>query len=204
VATLHEPIAILLHAMTFAKPALGETAVIFGAGPIGLTALGVLKLSGVARVWMVEPLAHRRALARQLGAEVVVDPGAVDPVKEIWKETGNRGADIVLDCATRNDTINQSIRLARPTGRVGIIGVPEVIQPEIEFHILRKRELTFFATRRYNDTAPAALRLLTEHTAQFAPMLTHERGLHAGQQAFEMVAAYADGVGKAVLTPSAP
>ena len=50
----------------------GETAVVFGAGPIGLFTIAALKLAGAGRVWAVEPVAHRREMAKTIGADVVL------------------------------------------------------------------------------------------------------------------------------------
>jgi L-iditol 2-dehydrogenase len=199
--TLHEPLAIILHSFFFAKPKMGETAAVLGAGPIGLTTLAALKLAGVARVFVVEPLAHRRALALSLGADEVLDPAQGDVVQEIVRGTRNMGVDMAFDCVAKDDSINQSIRMARPAGRAIITGVPSEIKPAIEFHTLRKKEVEFHTVRRYNDTAPQALRLLSENVGRFAPMLTHERGLDQVQATFEMIEAYSDSVGKAVLLP---
>src|SRR5215467_7332995 len=66
---LAEPLAVVLHSMQFAAPRPGDTAVVFGAGPIGLLTIAVLKLSGVTRIWSVEPVAARRELARTSGAD---------------------------------------------------------------------------------------------------------------------------------------
>lgn len=200
-ATLHEPLAIILHSFFFARPRLGETAAVLGAGPIGLTTVAALKLAGAARVFVVEPLAHRRDLALALGADAVLDPTQVDPVREIVREAGGRGVDMTFDCAAKDDTINQSIGMTRPAGRTIITGVPSVLKPAIEFHTMRTKELEFYTVRRYNDTAPQALRLLSANLSRFAPMITHQSPLEAVQRTFETFEAYADGIGKAVLTP---
>src|SRR5262245_26352189 len=72
--TLFEPLAIVLHSMKFADPRPGDTALVFGAGPIGLLTLAVLKMSGAGRTWVVEPVEHRRELALKMGADAVIDP----------------------------------------------------------------------------------------------------------------------------------
>jgi L-iditol 2-dehydrogenase len=198
--TLHEPLAIILHSMAFGQPRLGETAVVIGAGPIGLTTVAVLRLNGLARIWVVEPVAHRREMALTLGADVALDPGQGDVVREILRDSRG-GTDMVFDCATKDDTINQSLRLCRPAGRAVITGVPSDQKPALEFHQIRKKELGFFAVRRCNHEVPAALRLLSAHPRAFTPMITHRRPLARIQPAFETLEAYADGIGKAVLLP---
>ena len=201
-ATLYEPISIILHSMRFAQVNVGDMAVVFGAGPIGLTTIGALKLAGTSRIWAVEPLPHRHDLARYMGANAVLNPHDVDPVKEILRETGNRGVDLSIDCATRDDTINQCLNLTRSAGRVVITGMPAEVRYPIEFHTLRKKEISFFTVRRSNHNGPGALRLLSERTALFAPMITHQRPISDIQPTFEMIERYDDNVAKVVICPA--
>ena len=63
IATLVEPLAVALHSMRFAAMGMGETAAVFGAGPIGLLTVACLRAAGASRIWVVEPVAHRREMA---------------------------------------------------------------------------------------------------------------------------------------------
>src|SRR5258708_35803755 len=62
-----EPLPVIVHSMQFAAPQPGDTAVVFGAGPIGLLTIAMLKLSGVSRLWSVEPQMHPREIALAVG-----------------------------------------------------------------------------------------------------------------------------------------
>lgn len=200
-ATLFEPLSIILHSFRFGDPRLGETAAVFGAGPIGLSTIAALRLTGARRIWCVEPVAHRRAMALHLGADAAINPAETDPVKEIWRESGNLGVDAAFDCATKDDTINQSLYVTRPGGRIVITGVPSEVRVPLDFAHLRRREQTFFPVRRANHTSGRALKLLAEHSRRFAPMLTHRMRLDEIQRAFEMLEKYEDNVCKTVLYP---
>ena len=197
---LAEPLAVVLHSMQFAAPRPGDTAAVFGAGPIGLLTIAMLKLSGVRRVWSVEPVAHRRELARALGADAVIDTAAVDPPLEILRDTANRGVDVAIDCAGKEDSINQCIQAARHAGRVVVTGIPSDDYVRLALHLLRRKELAFYSVRRSNHDSEAALRLLAAHSKLFAPILTHDRPLAGIQPAFELCEQYADGVGKLTIT----
>jgi len=148
----------------------------------------------------VEPVAHRRELARAMGADVALDPVQGDPVREILKDTAQRGVDVAIDCAALGDTINQCVRAARNAGRVVVTGIPSQDHISLAFHIMRRKELAFYNVRRSNHDAGAALRLLAAEPGRFAPLLTHQRPLAEIQQAFETIEKYADGVGKLTLT----
>jgi L-iditol 2-dehydrogenase len=200
-ATLFEPVSIILHSFRFGDPKLGETAAVFGAGPIGLSTIAALRLAGLRRIWCVEPIAHRREMAIRLGADAAIDPREADPVKEIWRDSGNEGVDVTFDCATKEDTVNQSLYVTRPGGRVVITGLPSQIRIELDFAHLRRREQSFFPVRRANHTSERALKLLEEHGRRFTPMVTHRKRLAEIQSAFEQLERYEDGVCKVVLYP---
>ncbi|MGA2182343.1 MAG: alcohol dehydrogenase catalytic domain-containing protein [Bryobacteraceae bacterium] len=198
--TLHEPLAVVLHSMALAQPQLGETALVMGAGPIGLLTIAVLKLSGIRRLWVVEPLARRRELARAVGADVVLDPREADPVGVVMNHTGRRGVDMAIDCAAKDDSVNQCLHAARNAGRVIITGIPSPVRVPIEFHTLRRKELAFLSVRRSNHDSEAALRLLAEHPQRFAPIVTHTRPLAEIQSAFDMLESDGHEAGKVVLS----
>ncbi len=200
-ATIWEPLGIILHSFRFAEPKLGETVAVFGGGPIGLTTIAALKLAGVSRIWCIEPVAHRRELALSLGADDAIDPRQVDPVAEVMAATHKRGVDLAIDCAAKENTINQAIRMTRTAGRVLVTGVPSDILVPIEFHVIRRKELNFYTSRRANHTGHAAVEMLAQFPDRFTPMVTHRMGMNEVQRAFEMLETYSDGVGKIVVFP---
>jgi len=198
--TLFEPLAIILHSMKFAAPSLGDTAAVFGAGPIGLLTVVALKLAGASRVWCVDPLPHRRELAKQMGADAMIDPTAVDPVRQIQSDTGKRGVDIAIDCASKDNTINQCLDVARSAGRVVITGIPSEAQVKLNFHVIRRKELFFYTVRRSNHETETGIQMLRENPKRFAPLITHARPLEEIEKSFHLLENYEDGVGKIVVT----
>jgi L-iditol 2-dehydrogenase len=198
---LVEPLAVALHSMQFAAPRAGDTAVVFGAGPIGLLTIAALKLSGVSRVWAIEPVAPRRELALALGADAVLDPQAVDIVRQVLADTGRRGVDIAVDCAAKGASMNQCLEVARNAGRVVYTGIPSETSVGLAFHVIRRKELALYTVRRSNHDSDTALRLLADFPGRFAPILTHQRRLADVQAAFEICERCSDGVGKLTLTP---
>ena len=196
---LVEPLSIALHSMKLATPVLGETAAVFGAGPIGLLTIAALKLAGIGRVWAVEPLAHRRALATAMGADAVLDPTAVDPGATIAREAGGLGVNMVYDCATKADTTLHSLRAAAPGARVVLTGIPSELRVSFDVHLWRRKELAIWQVRRSNDEMAAARDLLLQHGRLFAPLVTHQRPVEDIAAAFALIERYGDGVGKLLL-----
>ena len=198
-AILVEPLAVALHSMQFMALRPGETAAVFGAGPIGLLTVIALKLAGAGRVWAIDPVAHRLELARAIGVDVVIDPRSVDPVKQVLADTCNRGLDVVVDCAGKDDSVNQSIHAVRNAGRVVVTAIPPGILVPIEFSPLRRKEIALYNVRRSNHESPEALAILAEHTARFAPIVTHRRPLDEIGRAFAQLENYEDGAGKILI-----
>jgi len=198
-ATLIEPLAVAMHSLRLASFQLGETVAVIGAGPIGLLTIAALKAAGAARIWAVEPLAHRRALARNLGADVALEPA--EAAREILRQTGQRGVDCAMDCAAKEHTFNQAVQVVRNAGRVALTGIHSARLVPLEGSAMRRKELTIFNVRRSNHESHAALELLAAHPDSFAPMLTHARDMDRVGEAFVIASEYQDGVGKMIIRP---
>ena len=173
----------------------------FGAGPIGLLTIAALRLSGASRIWVVEPVAARRALALAIGADAVFDPAERDPVLALAEETRGRGADFAIDCAAGGGSMNHAIAVTRNAGRVVVTGIPAEQQVSLDFHVMRRKELALYNVRRSNHESETALELLAEEPARFAALITHSRPLDEARSAFSMLAGYEDGVGKVIVRP---
>ncbi|HJZ97507.1 MAG TPA: alcohol dehydrogenase catalytic domain-containing protein [Candidatus Solibacter sp.] len=198
-ATLVEPLAIALHSLKFVEVQPGDTVAVFGAGPIGLLTIAALKVAGAGRIFAVEPVAHRRDLARHLGADAALDPASVDAAREIQSDTAGRGIDCAIDCAAKEHTTNQAIRAARSGGRVVITGIHSESYVPFEVSPMRRKELAIFNVRRSNHESERALEMLVHRLAWFSPLVTHTRPLADIAAAFRLVESYGDGVGKLVI-----
>ena len=95
---LVEPMSVAFHAATLGNPEPDDTAMVFGAGPIGIGLWFALRGKGLSEIYVVEPSATRRASIEALGA-TTLDPTAVDVPGFIADATGGRGADAIYDAA---------------------------------------------------------------------------------------------------------
>jgi L-iditol 2-dehydrogenase len=196
-ATLAEPLAIALHSLRLASIRSGETVAVIGAGPIGLMTIAALRAAGAGRIWAVEPLAHRRELALEVGASAAFEPR--EAIKEILHATGRRGVDCAIDCAAGPETTNQALMLARNAGRVAITGIHSTPNVSMDGSAMRRKELTILNVRRSNHETGEALDLLRTNAAWFAPVLTHTRSIDRIEEAFVIAGQYQDGVGKMIV-----
>ena len=115
-AALAEPMSVAYHGVSLAKPEPGTTAVVLGAGPIGIGCFLALRALGVDDVVVSEPVPDRRAAIAGIGAETVLDPSATDVVGEVLERTNGAGATVTVDAAG----VAESFRVgAAVTGRKG-------------------------------------------------------------------------------------
>jgi L-iditol 2-dehydrogenase len=120
-AALAEPLACVLHDVKRFTPRRGDTAVIVGAGIMGLLHLAVLR-SGGAVVVVSEPEAIRRAKALEMGAHAVVDPSAEDYVEAVRRLTDGRGASVTYVTIGVPEAIEQAVQAAAKRGIVSVYG----------------------------------------------------------------------------------
>src|SRR6202521_2196312 len=91
-----DPLGNAVHTV-LAGAIAGQTALVTGCGPIGLMSIAVAKACGSSTVFATETNAHRREMAKQMGADVVINPAGEDAVKKILAETGGTGVDVLLE-----------------------------------------------------------------------------------------------------------
>jgi len=109
--------AIAMNAVLDADIHVGETVVVFGAGVPGQIVAQLARLNG-AEVTVVDPVASRRSLADRLGAAATLDPRSDDVAAVVRAETGNRGADVVIEMSGSYEALSEAIRTVGYSSRV--------------------------------------------------------------------------------------
>ena len=121
-AAMIEPVAIALHARRLTPIEPEDTALVVGAGLIGLMMIQVLRQTPVQRVIAVDLDDGRLALARELGAHEVFNTTATDVPDAVRALTGGRGADVVVECVGAEATVRGAILSARKGATVTLVG----------------------------------------------------------------------------------
>jgi threonine dehydrogenase-like Zn-dependent dehydrogenase len=101
---------------------IGDSVVVFAQGPIGLCATAGARLMGASLVIGVDGDPERREVARRMGADVALDPEAVDVVSEVKRLTGG-GADVAIEALGLQVTFESALRCLRPGGTLSSLGV---------------------------------------------------------------------------------
>src|SRR5215470_15749261 len=118
-----DPLGNAVHTV-LAGPIAGRTVLVTGCGPIGLMSIAVAKACGSSTVFATETNEQRRAMAKKMGADMVLNPAAEDAVKRILGETGGTGVDALLEMSGNPLAIQQGFKALRAGGRASLLGIP--------------------------------------------------------------------------------
>ncbi len=121
-SSLVEPLTVAVHAVRSSKLKLGDTAVVLGAGPIGLFVQQCALLAGACKVYVSDVNPERLKVAKILGADGEFNPEHIHLVKEIVRQT-EIGADVAFECAGANLTLQQAMELVRMGGQVVVVSL---------------------------------------------------------------------------------
>jgi (R,R)-butanediol dehydrogenase/meso-butanediol dehydrogenase/diacetyl reductase len=122
-AALAEPLAVALHGITRSGIAPGDTAMIFGAGPIGALTLAALVAREIGPVSVVEPSAGRRSLAGALGAADVLDPAELETFEMFEPERiATRAVHVVFECSGHKSAMEAGFQQLRRGGTMVLVG----------------------------------------------------------------------------------
>ncbi|MBM4464329.1 MAG: NAD(P)-dependent alcohol dehydrogenase [Chloroflexi bacterium] len=194
-----EPLGVAIHAVDLAHLKPGYTVAVLGAGPIGLLIAAVVRASGASAIYVTEPLAYRRQFALDYVADAALNPDDIVVVAEIMRLTGGRGVDVAFEAAGAPETPQQAAALARPGGKVIVAGIPADDTMTMNASTVRHKGLTIKLVRRMKHTYPRAIRLVQTGMVDVKSLVTHTFPLERIAEALEMVAAYDDGVLRAMI-----
>lgn len=206
VAVLIEPFSVALHAVLAGPPGPGERALVIGGGTLGLCTLAALRLTRPAtRVTMLVRHAAQAAMAERLGAVSVLPAGGDGALRAAEQDAGARryrpivgrpvltgGFEQVYDCVGTRSSIDASLRVTAPRGRLALVGGPGEIGA-IDWTLAWVRELRIHGSYVYAreaglpgspHTFDEAMRLLAERPdLPLGELITHRFGLGAWRRA---------------------
>lgn len=155
---LVEPTAVAVHAVRQSQLKLGDTAAIFGAGPIGLLLLQSVKAAGASQIFVVEVSEERRRKAEELGADYAINPIDTDPAAFIRERTGG-GVNVAYDAAGVQATFSGAVNAVMPGGEFKVVSVwekPVTFDP----NVIVRSEVKVSGSYAYVNLFPEVIRLL--------------------------------------------
>ncbi len=154
---LIEPLAVGFHAANQGKAHAGQTAVVFGAGCIGLVSLMALKAEGVSTVYVVDVMEKRLKKALEVGATAVINSGEVDLIEEINKLTAGEGVNLVIDTVGMEAATRQAIEIAKKGSTIVLVGYSKSGEMTLPVSLAIDKELAFKSVFRYRHIYPMAI-----------------------------------------------
>ncbi len=162
-----------------------DTIAIFGQGPVGLSACQLGAAMG-ARVIAVDIGPERRALARQFGAELAIDPGADDPVKALREQTHGEGVDLALDCSGAEAARSAAVRATRTWGKVCFVGEGGSVTIDVSRDMIRK-QLTVIGSWTFSSVIQAeCARFVADRKIDVDRLFTQRWALDQADEAYRL------------------
>ena len=198
-AAMLEPLSVALHAVTLAPVQAGDTALVVGAGMIGLLLVQVLSTAGCSRIFVADLDQSRLDLARTVGATDVIAAGT-DPAEAVLQHTGGTGVDVAMEAVGRTETVQASIESVRKGGTVVLVGnvVPEVALP---LQKVVTRQIRLQGSCASAGEYPRAIELLASGVLQVRSLITAVAPLDDGPRWFARLYAREPHLMKVILTP---
>jgi L-iditol 2-dehydrogenase len=202
-AALVEPISVAYHAVWNRGGGVAphDRVGIFGAGPIGLFALATCLVSG-AQVIVVEPQPFRQRMARDMGAETVVDPSEGDPVKEIMDLTCGLGLTRIIECSGSSSGIAMTVDVTGVDGRIVLTGQSVGTKIPAELGKLIWKHASIVGSCGSQSWFRKTLSFMSRGLIDFEKAITHRFALDSAEEAFK-VGNEATECGKIMVYPNA-
>jgi L-iditol 2-dehydrogenase len=174
---------------------IGHTAAILGAGPIGLRTLEVVRLAGVSKIIVSEPVDYRLDCAEKLGADVIVNSSKSDAVEEVMAATNGKGVDYVFDTAGSIKATQQGLRMVKTgVGGMGVLVLmglyeePNITVNLSDFMYKAGKIVAEWGIREgRNQTVIEAIDLMAEKKVDVMRWITHKLPESRAVEAMEML-----------------
>ena len=199
-ACCQDPLGNAVHAV-YAADCAGNDVVVYGLGPIGLLAIGILKAIGTRRIIAVgRRNTYRLERAKEMGAHHVLTASETDPVAAVKELTDGKGADVALEMAGTESAIQSVLKSVCQGGTAVLLGIPNGPVPidlakDVVFNAITVKGIT---GRRIWDTWYRMAGLLKSGNLDIAPVITHHMPFDAYEEGFALM--QSGNCGKVVLT----
>jgi L-iditol 2-dehydrogenase len=195
---ISEPLSIGVYSVKQSISIKGARIGILGFGPIGMSVMLAAKAHGADSFFVTDKIDARLSIALKEGAGLTANPVREDVVNRILEKVPP-GLDVVFECCGQQEAFDQAIDLLKPGGKLMGVGIPEFDIWSMSVEKTRRKELTIQFVRRQEDCVHASLELMQKGKIDVSNMITHRFPFEKSKEAFDLVAAYSDGVMKALI-----
>ena len=195
-----EPLAVAVHAVAVSDLPPQGTALVVGAGMIGLLVLQALRAAGCSNVLVSDIDDTRLQLATDLGATATLNAKSADVPAEVRRHTSGAGVDVALEAVGSTPTVKTAIESVRKGGTVTLIGnvVPTV---EIPLQMVVGRQIRLQGSAASSGEYPQCIEMIERGSVQLKPLISMVAPLEEGPKWFERLHARQANLMKVILTP---
>ena len=185
---------------------VGKTVAILGQGSVGLFHDFMLRRIGAHRIIAIEPVQERREHAKRMGVDEVIDVTGQRATDAVLDLTDGEGADLVVEGVGSTETLNQSLQLVKPLGRVAVFGLPPTMdRVPFDWDTFFRKRLDLHTVFGAQDEPglPAfqlAVDFIRNGEIDMEPFVTHQFPITRVQEAFDLADTRGDGALKVSLT----
>ncbi|MBK7713115.1 MAG: alcohol dehydrogenase catalytic domain-containing protein [Bacteroidales bacterium] len=195
---ISEPLAIGVYAVKKSGNVKDLDIGILGYGPIGMSVMLAAKAEGAGSFTVTDKIQSRLAMALKEGATSLYNPLEED-FTAMLKQHHPLGLDVVFECCGQQEALDQAIDVLKPGGKLVVVGIPEFDRWSMNVELTRRKEISLQFIRRQVDCVETALELMENGKIDISNMATHRFRFSKTKEAFDLVAAYEDGVMKAMI-----
>ena len=185
---------------------VGKTVAIIGQGSVGLFHDFMLRRIGAHRIFGIEPVAERLDAGRNMGIDEAIDVTGQRATDAIMDLTNGEGVDLVIEAVGSVETLNQTLQMVRPLGRIAVFGLPPTMdRVPFDWDTFFRKRLDMHTVFGAQDEPglPAfqlAVDYITDGEIDMAPFVTHQFPITKIQEAFDLASSKEDGALKVSLT----
>lgn len=195
---ISEPLAIGIYSVERSVSLDGKRVGILGFGPIGMSVFLAAKAAGAERIYVTDKIDERLTIACKQGAVSVFNPQRENIDQKILSAE-SMGLDVVFECCGQQDAFDEGINILKPGGTLMVVGIPDFERWMLSVDKTRRREITVRFVRRQAECTSRALEMMGSGKINVSGMVTHRFPFSRTKEAFDLVAAYGDGVMKAMI-----
>jgi threonine dehydrogenase-like Zn-dependent dehydrogenase len=199
-AAMVEPFAVACHAVNLVPITLNDSAVVIGAGVIGLSLVQALRAAGCGLIVAADVDETRLELARRLGADHAANPATEDVPAVVRRLTDGRGADVAFEAVGVTATVQLAAQSLRKGGALGLVGN---VSPSVELPLqtVVTRELALYGSCISRGEYPDCLAMMARGQLDPDPMISAVAPLSEGAAWFERLRQREPGLVKVMLRP---
>ncbi|OGF62399.1 MAG: L-threonine 3-dehydrogenase [Candidatus Fischerbacteria bacterium RBG_13_37_8] len=187
-ASIQEPFGNAVDTV-LAEDVHTKSIAVLGCGPIGLMAVAIAKACGASIIIATEIVSYRMNLARQLGADYVLNPKECNVYEEVMKITGNEGVDVVLEMSGAPKALETGLRILTFGGRVSLLGLfSDPVELELNNSVIFKgARIHGIVGRKMFPTWYKTAALIGKKMVNIAPLITHTFPMESFNEAMQLI-----------------